>query len=459
VQAPGAAQNRGTFPPFLSVARPAAARSRCIAPEIVLSSARKIPETCARMLRRGALLFPLLVLFAGASLIREVAVGMLAPAEQYWAALLMKKARPAAGAPVTLVEISDDTTLKHVWPWSAADFAVFFHSALPFDPAAVAVEPVLDADRGALAGEARDEIYEKMLHEGILRAPKLVLGGSLGYAPDAETAPVLQPMPVLPKIRGDLSKVPQFTAVETWAEERFRLSTKPGWTNIPEDLGPLGRCPLVFRYQGQPVPAMVLQLAMFWEKATTDEVEIVLGSHIMVGKKRIPIDDAGRMIVNFGANFDRVAYDDLLLVREQLDKAEVPTIPATVFSKRVLLLGRTDRFVRNVVTPSGAKASPSEVFAAALATIETTSFPRFFPRWAEWLLVIFVAVGAFWIPRSRATVLAIVVIALEAAFIGVATLLFRWEGLILPGVLPLGLAVWVLVLRVVAKKAQRVIAF
>src|SRR6187455_833211 len=98
------------------------------------------------MLRRGALLFPFLVLFAGASLIREAAVGILTRAEERWEGFLMGQVTaPGAAGPTTLIEISDDTTLKHVWPWTAQDFAVFFHAAVPFDPAVLAVEPVLDA--------------------------------------------------------------------------------------------------------------------------------------------------------------------------------------------------------------------------------------------------------------------------------------------------------------------------
>jgi CHASE2 domain-containing sensor protein len=411
------------------------------------------------MLRRGALLFPLLVLFAGASLIREASVGILQRAEEYWKGLLITKPRPAGPALITLIEISDDTTLKHVWPWAAADFAVFFHAALPFEPATIAVEPVLDADRGALAGEEREEIYEKMLHDGILRAPKLVLGGRLGFSPDAETAQPLQPMPVLAKVSGDLSKVQEFAAVESWAEERFRLSTKPGWTNLPNSLGPLGRCPLLFRYRGQPVPSIALQLAMFWEKVTPDEVEIVLGSHITLGKKRVPIDESGRMVVNFGIGYERVAYDDLLLVREQLDQGEAPSRPAEIFKNRVLLLGRTDTFVRNISTATGAKITPSELFASAVATIQTEAFPRRIGSWFDWLLIFAVAAASVLIPRSRAVLFGIVVVGVTSLVYLGAFALYRSSGLILPGVLPIGLALWMLALRVVARKAQRVIAF
>ena len=109
--------------------------------------------------------------------------------------------------------------------------------------------------------------------------------------------------------------------------------------------------------------------------------------------------------------------------------------------------------------PGGAKIAPAELFASALATIQTNTHPRRLPWWAEWSFVIVVALAALWIPRSKATVLAITVIVLEGALICAAILLYQSRALVLPGVLPLGLAVWILILRVIAKKAQRVIAF
>lgn len=412
------------------------------------------------MLRRGALLFPLLVLLAGASLIREASVGFLSCTEDAWSGLLMRQIRPTAPSAVTLVEINDATTLTHVWPWSVADFAVFFHAAVPFEPDVIGVEPVLDAERGAIvSGEDGDEVHAKMLHDGILRAPKLVLGGTLGFAPDAETSPPLHPMPVVPKVIGDLSRVPEFTAVESWAEERYRLSTKPGWLNLPAVRGPQGKCPLLFRYRGQPVPAITLQLAMLWAKVTPDEVEVVLGSHLTVGKLRIPIDATGAMVVNFGATLDRISYEDLLLTREQLDQGETPIRPAALFTKRVLLLGRTDAFVRNVELPNGTKASPSEFIASALATIQTAAHPRRIGEWFDWTLVGVAAAASLAIPRSRATRCAVVVILAEAALLGAAVYLYRSKELILPGLLPIGLAVWILLLRAMTKRVQRVIAF
>ena len=413
------------------------------------------------MLRRGVLIFPLLVLFAGASLIREAAVGLLVQAEEAWGGVLAKRLGNVGGtSSVTLVEINEDTLTKHSWPWGVEDFALFFNAALPFEPAVIGIEPVLAFERGVLAGGARDEVQERMLHDGILRAPKLVLGGRLGWSQESDAVQAIQPMPVLRHVRGDLRRVPEFTVVEAWAEEDYRLSTQPGWINLPEIPGPRGKCPLIFRYRGQPVPSIVLQLAMLWEKVTLDEIEVVLGSHISIGARiHIPIDDMGRMSVNFGVPFTRTSFDNLVLTREQTDKGEPTASPPDFFKAKLLYLARTDPSARTRITPIGEKISTGELTAAALATIQSSAHPHRVGEWFDWLLVILVASVSPWLTRGKATRLALIVIATEAAYLSIALYIFKATLLALPAVLPLGLALWLLLLRMMAKRAQRVIAF
>ena len=323
-----------------------------------------------------------------------------------------------------------------------------------------AVEPVLHGN-AALAGEERESVYDRMLGDRIRLAPKAVLGGVLRWSPENDAVQQeMQAMPILRNVKGELTRVPEFSAVEIWAEEAFRGSARPGWTNLPNGLGPRGYCPLILRYRGQPVPTFALQVAMEMEKVAIDDVEVVIGSHIVLGKsKRIPIDDAGRMIVNFGAKFDRVTYDETLLVREQLDKKETPLHPPALFEKRVVLLGRTDSYVRIIDTPYGTKMAPSEIFATAVSTIHASTYPQRVGSWFDWMLIGLVAVAGFWLPRSKAGLATVLVIIVTLALGGCAWLVFRKSSVILPGVLIGGLAVWVLLLRVVAKKIQRVIAF
>jgi len=401
----------------------------------------------------------MLVVLAGASLIREVSLGRLARLEEKWWAQVARFATPATPVgKVTLVEITGDTLSKHSWPWGPDDFALFFHAVLPFQPAVLAVEPVLEFDLIAV-GE-KGPVFEKMLHDQVLRSPKLVLGGRLGWTPDPEAVPDLQPMPVLRKVHGDLTRVPEFTAVEAWAAEDYRLTTQPGWTNVPDGPGLRGSCPLVLRYRGQPVPAIVLQLAMHLEKITLDEVEVVLGSHIALGKsRRLPIDAAGRMLLNVGAGFTRVSYDDLLLSREQLDRKETPVQPPELFKGRLVMLARADNGARSLVMPDGRSVAPGEFLASALATVEIGAFPTRVGTWFDWTLVGVVAVCALWIRKWKplATVISTVVILL--CYAGCSWWIFRSSYLLLPSVLAAGLAVWVLLLRLVVRKIEKIIAF
>jgi hypothetical protein len=411
------------------------------------------------MPRRGAFLYALLVFLAGASLIREAAVGRLAPVDERWADLLARRVSPkSAMAPVSLVEISEESLIKHPWPWGPDDFALFFHAVLPFQPAVIGLCEILDFERDVLA--ERDPVFERMLRDHVLRSPKLVLAGRLGWAPDSETAPDLRPMPVLHKVRGDLSRVPEFTDVSAWAAEDYRLTTQPGWTNLPDGPGPRWRCPLVLRYRGQPVPGIVLQLAMHFEKVTLDEVEVVLGSHIALGKGRsVPIDEAGRMLVNTGAAFGRIAFDDLLLSREQIDRTDTPVQSADFFKGRVILLARSDPESRLLTAPDGQKIAPGEFFAASIATLETNAFPTRIDTWLDWSLVGFAAFNALWLRKWKPVFSLSAVVLILAGYAGIAFTVFNSRFLTLPIVLPVGLAVWVLLLRLVARRIEKVIAF
>jgi hypothetical protein len=267
-------------------------------------------------------------------------------------------------------------------------------------------------------------------------------------------------MPVLRKVGGDLTRVPEFTAVESWAEETLRLTTQPGWTNVPGRVGPRGWCPLVLRYRGQPVPTMVLQLVMHMEKVTLDEVEVVLGSHVAIGKFRtVPIDESGRMLLNVGADFVRVSYDDLLLSREQLDRKEAPARPPELFASRIVMLGRTDPESRTLAMPGGRMVSPAEFIGTALATVEIGAFPRRIGDWFDWSLVGFTAFLALWIRKWRPLASVFTTILLLACCAGGAWWMFHSRQVLLPALLPVGLAAWVLLLRLVARRIEKIIAF
>lgn len=414
------------------------------------------------MLHRGSLIYAMLVFLAGASLTREAATGRLARVDERWWAFMSEKATPKAAAQgAVLVEITSDTLSKHPWPWGPDDFALFFHAALPFQPAVLAAVPPLHFERPSASEE--DPVFTKMLHNHVLRSPKLVLGGALGFATDSNALQELQPMPVLRNVHGDLTRIPDFAAVESWADELFRLTTQPGWTNVPERTGPRGWCPLVLRYRGQPVPTMALQMLMHMEKATPDEVAVVLGPrerYISVGKSRmLPIDESGRMPLNPGATFTRVSYDDLLLAREQIDRKETPVFSTGLINGRAVILARTDTDSRTIEMPGGRKLSHGELVCTALASIELGAFPRRIGSWFDWSLIGAAAVAALSLRKWRPMWCIGITLLLLACCAGGAWWAFREKHVLLPALLPSALAVWVLLLRLVARRIEKIIAF
>jgi hypothetical protein len=130
-----------------------------------------------------------------------------------------------------------------------------------------------------------------------------------------------------------------------------------------------------------------------------------------------------------------------------------------LFNQRVLILARTTAAQRTVIDPSGAHISPGEFAADALATIQTASQPSRIGAWFDWLLVAVTVVVSYWLPRWSTGRMALVVLVCEAGYLAGAFALFHARLLALPGVLPLGLAVWILLLRVFAKRMLKVIAF
>jgi hypothetical protein len=148
-----------------------------------------------------------------------------------------------------------------------------------------------------------------------------------------------------------------------------------------------------------------------------------------------------------------------VLTREQTDKGEATASPPDYFKTKLLYLARTDPSARTIITPVGEKISSGEFTVAALATIQSNAHPHRVGEWFDWLLVLVVASVSPWLTRGKATHMALIVVLTEAAYLATAVYIFKEKLIALPAVLPLGLALWLLLLRMMAKRAQRVIAF
>ena len=139
------------------------------------------------MFRTGAQ-FVFVVLLTGLLLINQSRTEPLAAWENSFADFLaVNSRRYAAPAPVVLVAIDDASLADHPWPWNPLQYSLFFQAALPLKPEAICIDQVLDWERALVLPEDQNRKlpqYEKLLRGGILRAPKMLLGATLGLPAD-----------------------------------------------------------------------------------------------------------------------------------------------------------------------------------------------------------------------------------------------------------------------------------
>ena len=393
----------------------------------------------------------ILVLLAGLVLMRESRREPLASWDNRWADFLAMNSRHGQPpAPVTLVEINDISVQNHVWPWNPLDFSLFIQAVLPHQPEVVAIEEVLDWNRVALPEEQMRKLpqYEKILKDNLLRVPRALLGAQLGFPDDPQVQPQWQEVPLLRNVEGDANALPEFPMVEREPSEDFRLTVTVGFTNLPAVHERYNSVPLLFRHGGQIVPAFTLQAVMLWAKLTPDDVRVVLGSHVALGDKlRVPIDARGHMRIDFAARFHRFGFDELLLANEQLQAKNPPVIDVMKLRGSIVLLARTDAAARALPLAARRNGSPGELFAAAIATIQSKSFIQQAPMWAEALVLLGVMLASYRVPRiTRRKTLAIGFIFL-AVYALVAMAVFNRWLVWLPGVMPLGAVLFFVLFR------------
>jgi hypothetical protein len=398
-----------------------------------------------------------MVLILGLVLLRESRLGFATAAERSFCDWLARNAEVhPKEAPLALIEINDSSLSKQ-WPLPPIDFAMFLSAGLTFQPSVVAIEPVLAWPAPSEQAKAETTLGLRILHNQMLACPKLLLGAELGDFPkDSENLPAGHNVPVLSKVEGDASQLPEFAIVENQPLEELQLAasvgfTEVGFTNLPEPGAVARKVPLLFRYRGQVVPSFVLQSAMLWLELSPESIQIQLGSAIMMGDRlRIPIDASGRMEVDASAKFSRLGLDDLLLVASQLEAKQKPMVSPGLLQKKMLLLARSDSKAQTLRFPTGAQGSPGELFAGAMATIQTGTFPRRAPIEVDLLILGGVLLLSRWFFQLKDTGTLFVAALVAVVYLMGALSLYASNRIWLPIVLPFGLLACAVVFRLFA---------
>jgi hypothetical protein len=401
------------------------------------------------------LMFTVLVL--GILMIREARVQPLAGIEEGFINWLAANSNADhAAAPVTLVEINDNCLLSYAWPWSPLNYALFLNASLQFHARANGIEPVLAWDEKKLLPDQllQQPQFEQILHESILRTPKLELGAELGFPDDPDVLPPLQPMPVFRNVTGAMEAVPEYTVVEAEPGSDIRLTTALGFDDVPDSSA--RHAPLVFRYRGEIVPSFALEAMMLYNGVTPEEVQVNLGSEIRLGDKlTIPVNEAGAMLVDWKQPYDRVGFDDMVLAVDQLEGKHATVIDPSILKDRLLILARTDAKSQTLAFPNGQMGSSGELFAEALATAESNAFARPAGR-AGSVLVLLVGAGLAYVLACRGKWMTVpVMFGFAAGYLMLCLGVFETARIALPLTPMMGLILFVGVLRLLGPGMPR----
>ena len=398
---------------------------------------------------RPASWFLLVVCLAGLLLARESRQpgGSLAGVDRAFLDWLAVNAKPAGASaravekspPVTLVEIDDavlDTPGR--WPLSALEYAGFLQAIQPYDPAVVAVAPVLDLPPSAPGSE-------QILLDQALTVSRLLLAVQLGIdAPAGRDPAAVAEFPAVGEVTGPVGALPEFTELAAAPNARLGLlAAATGAINLPGEAGPVRDLPLLFRWRGRVVPTFALQALTLALRLSPREVSAAPGREVRLGDRlRLPVDRAGRTLLDARAlrRVNRLGFDDLPLLAAGQAAPETRAA-AERMRGGVVVLGRTDRAARTRRTPEGQALSPAEVFAWAVASLERDPPLRRASAWWD-AGVLGVFAGAGWVgARLRRTGALMWATGCLAVYALAALACYETSRLWLPAALPVGLTV------------------
>lgn len=379
------------------------------------------------------ILLMLVVLLLGLLFLREP---RLARSEEFFLRWLLKNSDPhGPAASLTVVDIGADA-IEHEAGSSTAqassvlplEFALFLQSALPFQPSVIAFENVLkwrDSEKG----------NEQVLIDQAMRVPLLLLGTELTTTPDPDA-----PGPEIPgfsQVTGKRGDLVEFSGIGRQPNEEIRLLGTAGFINLPDEIADGIHVPLLFRYRGEVIPSFAFEAILLWLHVTPAEVSIDLDSHISLPNGRtIPIRSDGTVLISRNASrkAQHIAIADLLVAAQQRDE-DGKKSAETLSLRNQIVLARTPQ------NP----LSPPDVFAATIATIQSSAYVRRVSPIFDCVILLLAAAIVGKLRDMSRVDLVLCAIAFTAAYcLAALAVVSRWL-IWLPGCLPLG-AVWLLVL-------------
>jgi hypothetical protein len=366
---------------------------------------------------RPSILVIIVVLLLGVLFLREP---RFQRSEEIFLRWLLRHSNPTTkSVPLTIIDVGKEN------PPAPLETALLLQGLLEFKPTVVAVEPILQWGE-----RAKDQ--EQIFMDQAMRVPKLLLGADLTASPDPD-APLAE-ISGFSDVTGRRGDLPAFFGIERQPSEDVRVLSTLGFVNFPGEAAGNLHVPLLFQYRGEVIPAFALQAIMLWLRVTPDEVKIDIGSSITFPNGvKIPIRGDGTMLVNprMAQRARRITIDDLLLAAQQHESGAATGIRFDDLPTQLVLA----RPVSNA----------DDLFAAAIAGIQATTFVRRISWIFDCVIVVAAAALSGWLRKFSRIDLLIGAVALTAGYFLIAVGLVSAWSVWLPAFLPLG-AVWVSVL-------------
>ena len=361
-----------------------------------------------------AIIFLLLCLIAAFFVNREDQRNGMNPLNALYEDWLRGTSREQLNPPsITLLRIDDSDQGFWSWPPNPLDYAQMLHRLRSYNPKVVATEPLLhwqNADTGLLE-TLRTACLQ--YNKGQILLSSILQFNQASRAPEEATLSLLWP---LPSIDGDIKKIPAFTNIISLPNPRLTsLGFPAGFTTI--DLGEITRSeahlsvPLLARIDNTVVPSFVLLATMLELDVTADEIEVKLGEMINVGNAiTIPIDASGSLKIFTGMRARPAIHNASILAHEPVKNPQgtgggLNKKERDALKNRVILLGLDNKASRTIPTTQGEHISQAELFALAIATIQSRSY--FGPVsdracWIFWIAILIVGVMILRQRRRRA---------------------------------------------------------
>jgi hypothetical protein len=332
---------------------------------------------------------------------------------QAWLNFCVGNARDKINDPaVTFVSIGDDyEPVLEGDQLSRLDYAVLLGNVEHFKPRAVAVAP-------PITFKEENIINQGALKKQVLKMPRLVLGSiaDAGTAPadDSETPDY----PVLTKVDGDTSKLPEIKRAAAMPDEEPRANGVAAFTEIEllDDAGAADQLPLAARVGDKVVASFALLALVADADLTLDDVTVKLSpkngeSEITIGDRyTIPVDSSGRLASYPNSGVAPPAYPIVDAKHLPLASSDDPEIAARrnelgddfdSLKKNLVVIGKAGKDTRQISLSNEESYSQHELIARAIAVVQSGRYISKWPDWAKYAGIALIVVLALLLFRLR----------------------------------------------------------